>query len=326
MIQGVTKNRVVGVDIGAQTTNYAIVDVRGNIIAQGEFPTQDHPDISEFTSYLSERLMMLMEENGGYDSIHSVGISVSSGNFCTGHIENSPNLPWKGRVPLAAFMRDRLGLAVAVGNNAHARSLGEHTYGIAHGINDFVVITMGTGLGSCLFSNNHPHLGNNGFAGEIGHVCVKPNGRQCGCGSKGCLETYCSERGVLCTARMFMDKSDAPSLMRGCENLTPQQIIDFCEQGDQMAIKVFQVTGEVLGVALANYASVINPEAFIFTGSLSRAGKWLIDPARKAFEANVFYYTNSPVSFLVSSLSDDERNLLGASALAWEVQEYSLFK
>ena len=300
--------------------------MRGNIIAQDNFPTLDHPNVDEFSGFLCERLIMLMEANGGYDSIRSIGVSVPSGNFRTGFIENAPNLPWKGRVPLAAMLRDRLGLATVVGNNAHARALGEYTFGIAHGMNDFVVITLGAGLGSCLFSNGHPHLGNDGFAGEIGHVCVKPGGRQCGCGSQGCLETYCAEKGVLRTARKMMETNDAPSLMRGCNELTAKQLIDFCNQGDQMAIDVFRRTGEILGVGLANYASVFNPEAFIFTGGLSHAGKWLLDPTREAFEANVFHNTAGRVKFLESSLSDDERILLGASSLAWEVEEYSLFK
>lgn len=326
MIQNTTKKRVVGVNISLYTTTYAVVDIRGNILAQDEFPTQEHPNISEFVAFLTEKLLAIMEANGGYDAIRSVGVGVLSGNFVKGCIEHSPSLPWKGEVHLATMLRDQLGKAVAVGNNAHVRALGEQAYGSAHGMSDFIVVTLGPGLGSCTFSNGRPHLGAEGFAGEIGHVCVNPNGRQCGCGARGCLEAYCAEKGIVMTAQKLMANSDTPSLMRHCEKLDPKMIVDFCEQGDELAIDVYRRTGVMLGVGLSAYASVINPEAIIFTGGISRAGHWLFDPARAAFEENVFHNLRGKVRFLMSSLSDIERSVLGASALAWEVKEYSLFK
>lgn len=326
MIHTTAKKRVVGVNIGLDSTTSAIVDVRGNILARDSFPTQEHPNISEFVAFFSERLINLMEDNGGYDTIRSVGIGVSSGNFVKGCIEHSPNLPWKGEVPLASMMRDRLGMAVAVGNNSHVRALGERTFGIAHGMSDFVVVTLGPGLGSCFYSNGKPHLGSNGFAGEIGHVCIRPNGRECGCGSRGCLEAYCARKGIVLTAQKLMERTDKPSLMRNYENLTPKDITDCCEQGDELAKQVYDITGEILGIGMANYASVVNPEAIIFTGGISKAGHWLLDPARKSFEENVFHNLRGKVKFLVSTLTDVERSVLGASALAWEVNEYSLFK
>lgn len=326
MIQNNTKKRVIGVNISLHATTYAIVDVRGNVIAEDEFPTLEHPNITEFVTFLSERLVAIMEANGGYDSIRSVGVGVLSGNFVKGCIEHSPSLPWKGEVPLASLLRDQLGMAVAVGNNAHVRALGERAFGSAHGMSDFIVITLGPGMGSCTFSNGRPHLGSNGFAGEIGHVCMNPTGRQCGCGGRGCLETYTSEKGILLTAKKVLARSDKPSLMRGCENLNPRDITAFCEQGDELAIEVYRRTGEMMGVGLASYASVINPEAIIFTGGISRAGHWLFDPTRKTFEENVFHNLRGKVKFLTSTLTDIERSVLGASALAWEVKEYSLFK
>ena len=326
MILNTTKKRVVGVNISLYTTTYAVVDIRGNILAQDEFPTLEHPNIKEFVAFLTEKLLAIMEANGGYDSIRSVGVGVLSGNFVKGCIEHSPSLPWKGEVPLASMLRDQLGMAVAVGNNAHVRALGEQAYGSAHGMSDFIVVTLGPGLGSCTFSNGRPHLGSEGFAGEIGHVCINPNGRQCGCGARGCLETYCAEKGIVMTAQKLMANCDTPSLMRNCENLDPKMISDFCEQGDELAIEVYRRTGEILGVGLSAYASVINPEAIIFTGGISRAGHWLFDPARVTFEENVFHNLRGKVRFLMSSLSDIERSVLGASALAWEVKEYSLFK
>ena len=326
MIYNSTKKRVIGVNISVNATTYAIVDVRGNIISQDDFPTREHPNITEYVTFLSERLVTMMEANGGYDTIRSVGVGVTSGNFVKGCIEYSPALPWKGEVPLASMLRDQLGMAVAVGNNAHVRALGESAFGSAHGMSDFIVITLGPGMGSCTFSNGRPHLGSDGFAGEIGHVCMNPNGRPCGCGGRGCLETYCSEEGVLLTAEKLIKRSDAPSLMRNCENLSPKTITDFCELGDELAIEVYRRTGEIMGIGLAAYASVINPEAIIFTGGLSKAGHWLIEPAHKSFEENVFHNLRGKVKFLISTFTDMERSVLGASVLAWEVKEYSLFK
>lgn len=325
MIQNVSSTRVIGINISLSATTYAIVDVRGNIIAQEEFPTLEHPDINEYVAFLSKKLVEIMEANGGFNSVRSVGIGVLSGNFVTGCIEHSPALPWKGDVPLAKLLSSRLGKAVAVGNNAHARALGEHAFGNARGMNNFIVITLGDGLGSCIFSNGKPHLGRDGFAGEIGHVCINPNGRQCGCGARGCLETYCARGGIIMTARKLMEQSDKPSLMRDCKNLSPEAITAFCEQGDEMAIEVYQRTGKMLGMGLSAYASVMNPEAIIFTGGVSKAAHWLLDPAQQTFEENVFHNVRGRVKFLPSTLTDKERNVLGASALAWEVEELSLF-
>ena len=313
-------------NIGLDATSYAIVDVRGNVIAQDEFPTLEHPDISEYVTFLSEQLVQLMEENGGYDTVRSVGVGVLSGNFVKGCIEHSPCLPWKGEVPLASMMRDQLGMAVAVGNNAHVRALGEQVFGKAHGMSDFIVITLGPGMGSCVFSNGRPHLGHEGFAGEIGHVCVNPNGRKCGCGGQGCLETYCAEEGIVLSAQKMMNRTDKPSLLRYYDMLTVPLIVEACEQGDELAREVMRRTGEILGMGIANYASVANPEAIIFTGTVSRSGHWLFDSAKQAFEENVFHNMRGKIKFLASTLTDMEQNVLGASVLAWQVKEYSLFK
>ena len=192
------KTRVVGIDVRLEKTTFAIVDIRGEIVAQDYFDTAEYPDVNDFVSVLADKVLVLIEENGGYEMIRSIGVSAPSASFVTGCIENAANLPWKGIVPLAAMLRDRLGLAVAVANDAHITALGEKAYGSAHGMKDFVVVSISHGgLGSCFFSNGMPHLGYNGFAGEVGHTCVVNNGRECGCGNKGCLETYCSRRGLL---------------------------------------------------------------------------------------------------------------------------------
>ena len=326
MIQNGIKTRVVGVDISLERTSIGIVDIRGNIIATDCFVTSEHPYIGDYLTILCEHILNLVEQNGGYESIRSVGICSPSGNYRTSSIENAPNMPWKGVIPLAAMLRDRLGMAVALANNAHAMALGEQAFGAAHGMRDFAVISIGHGLGSCFFSNGLVHLGNDGFAGEVGHTCFIPNGRQCGCGKKGCLETYTAANGIVTTAKEIMAERTEPSMMRQVETLSPRIIQEFCDLGDELAIETYRRTGYYLGVGLANYASILNPEAFIFTGGVAQAGKWLFEPANKAFEEHVFHNLQGKVKFLVSSLENRTRNMLGASVLAWGVKEYSLFK
>lgn len=320
------KTRVMGVDISIDLTTYAIVDIRGNIVAKDDFPTSDYSNVNEFVSTLCDRLVMMAEENGGYEKIRSIGVSAPSGNEVTGCIENAPNLQWKGRVPLAAMLRDRLGMAVALANDAHAMALGEQTFGAAHGMRDFAVISLGHGMGSCFFSNGIVHLGNDGFAGEVGHTCFIPNGRQCGCGKRGCLEAYTAANGIVQTAQEILAERSESSMMRNVERLSPKVIQDLCELGDELAIETYRRTGYYLGVGLANYASILNPEAFVFTGGISLAGKWLFEPANEAFEEHVFHNTTGRVKFMASTLENRTRNMLGASVLAWGVKEYSLFK
>ncbi|MBR0259157.1 MAG: ROK family protein [Prevotella sp.] len=326
MIHETIKTRVVGVDIEIDTTTLAVIDVRGDIIASESFNTGTNPNIGDFASVLSERVVTLVENNGGYESIRSLGICCPSANYMTSCIENAPNLPWKGVVPLAAMMRDRLGLAVALGNNAYARGLGELAFGVAHGMKNFVLMTLGGGVGSCIFVNGQYYPGGDGFAGEIGHSLAHHDGRQCGCGNSGCLEMYCSRKGILLTAQEVMSESDKPSKMRLTEDLTPEIIVSFCEMGDELAIETMRRTGDVLGSALSVYATIINPEAFIFTGSVSHLGDWLFDPAWESFNDHVFHNIKGKVKFLSSQFDEKEANMLGASVLAWSVKEYSLFK
>ena len=326
MNQTTIKDRVVGVDISLDWTTYAIVDVRGQIIAEDRFATEEYPEINGFVTKMAESIVMLVEANGGYETVRSVGISAPSANYRTGCIENSPNMPWKGVIPLSAMLRDQLGIAVALGNNAHVIALGEHAFGCAHGMDDFILVTLGNGMGSCIFSNGQPHLGIHGFAGEIGHTCIDRNGRQCGCGNRGCLEQYTAAKGIIQTAHELMETSDKPSLMREAEKLTPALISHYCDKGDELAIEVYRRTGRVLGFGLAGYASVLNPEAIIFTGGITRAGDWLFGPTRESFEKHVFHNIAGRVKFLVSTLNEHDKEVLGASVLAWDVKEYSLFK
>ena len=320
------KTRVVGVDIREARTTYALVDIGGEILAIDYFSTLDYPDVNNFVTALSEKIIMLVEENGGYERVRSIGISAPSSNYLTGCMENAANMPWKGVVPLAAMIRDRMGLAVALANDAHITALGEKAYGSAHGLKDFIVVSLSHGgLGSCIFYDGKPHLGVNGFAGEVGHTCVEINGRQCGCGAKGCLETYCSDKGLLMTIQELKNEG-LSTILDDYKTLSIPTIVQCCDQGDKLAIEAMRRTGFTLGLGLANYASVLNPEAIILTGDMMTAGKWLLKPMRKSFDEHVFHNIQGKTRLLVSILKEGERDVLGASALAWDVKEYSLFK
>ena len=321
------KTKVVGVDISNELTTYAIVDVRGNILAEDSFPTQDYPDVNNFVTSLSEKIVMLVEANGGYETIRSIGVSSPSASSVSGCIENAANLPWKGVVPLSAMLRDRIGLAVGLSNDAHVSALGEYTFGSAHGMRNFIIVSLGVGIGSCFFAEGDEHQGHSGYAGEFGHTCVAPDsGRLCGCGHRGCLEAYVGAKGIVLTAQKVMQESDKTTLMRELEKLSPRTIAECCDKGDELAIEVYRRTGHVLGLGLANYASIVDPEAIILTGGISHAGKWIVDPAYESFENHVFGNLRGKVKILTSQLNDRERDVLGASALAWSVPEYSLFK
>ena len=320
------KTKVVGVDISNELTTYAIVDIRGNIIAEESFLTCGYSDVNNFVTALSDKIVNLVEANGGYETIRSIGVSSPSASSVSGCIENAANLPWKGIVPLSAMLRDRIGLAVGLSNDAHVSALGEYTFGCAHGMKNFIILSLGVGIGSCFFTAGDDHIGHNGYAGEFGHTCVVKNGRACGCGHTGCLESYAGAAGIVNTAKELMAESDAPTIMRNLEKLSPRTIKECCDQGDEMAIEVYRRTGEMLGLGLANYASLVDPEAIILTGGISHAGKWLLEPTCKSFEEHVFGNLRGKVKMLVSKLEDRERDVLGASALAWSVPEYSLFK
>ena len=327
MINDKIKSKVIGINVDTTTTTIAVVDLRGNIVAQDSIPTQNFPNVNNFVEALSERVVMLAENNGGYENIRSVGMCAPSANYLTGCIENAANMPWKGIIPIAAMLRDSIGLAVALGNDAHVTALGEWAYGVAHGMDNFIVVTLvGSGLGSCVFSNGLAHLGCDGFAGEFGHTCIEDGGRQCSCGRKGCLEEYVSTRGILQTVRELLEANNAPSKMRQKTDLTLDDIAECADEGDAIAIEAWRRSGEILGTALANYASIVNPEAVIITGELTKYCGRMWPAMEKAFLENVFGNIRDKVTVVVSKINDHERNVLGASALAWKVKEYSLFK
>lgn len=325
MNESLKGKRVIGIDITATKATYAVVDVRGNIIARDSFLLDEYKDVNRFVLALSEKLVELIMANGGFERFRSVGIGAPSATFRTGSIENASNLPWKGVIPLSVMLRDSLGLAVAVGNDCHVAGLAEHTFGCAHGMKDFIVINLDDGFGSIIFSNGMAHLGAHGFAGEIGHACAIHNGRQCTCGNKGCLEAYTAKRGVEQTAREMLETWDKPSLLHDVEKLTTSEIIRCCDEGDELAQIVYRRTAGALGHGLANYASIFDPEAIILTGGVTKAGKWLMEPLVESFNSHVFPNLIGRTKFMFSAIDDEDRNILGASVLAWEIKEYSLF-
>lgn len=321
------KRYVVGVDITPEFTTYALVDMLGGIIAKENFSTFDYPDVNDYLAALCERIVELAEKTCGYEHIRSVGVSAPSGNYITGSIENASNIPWKGHLPMAVMLRDRLGLAVALGNDAHATAMGEKTFGAARGLRNFVVISASHGgVGSCVFLDGHPHLGTEGYSGEFGHICIRENGRQCSCGHCGCLEEYLAARGLVRMAQDIIEKTGKPSVLQQVDVITPQSIADACEQGDEVALETFKRIGALWGRTLAGYSALMDPEAIILTGGLADFNKWLKDSIEESFEANIFRNLRGKIKLLVSPLDNRERDVLGASALAWEVKEYSLFK
>ena len=324
MDQKTVKKRVVGVDVSLDATAYAIVDVRGNIIVKDSFPTEDYPEIGAFVAKLSDGIIQMIEANGGYESIRSVGISAPSANYKLGSIVNSPNFPWKGVIPLSALLRDRLGLAVAVANNSHVVALGEHAFGCARGIRDFIVITLGTGVGSGIVVNGQLLYGHDGFAGELGHVTMVrgEEGRSCGCGRTGCLEAYCSATGVARTARELLAKTDRPSLLREMdpEKITSLDVSIAAGKGDELAKDIYEFTGKMLGEACADFAAFSSPEAFIFFGGMVKAGELIMKPIREAYNAHVLKIFKDKAQFLVSGLDGASAAVLGASAIGWEIQ------
>ena len=327
MINDKIKSRVIGINVDVKTTTVAVVDLRGNIVDQKSISTTDYPNVNNFVEVLAECVITLAEQNGGYENIRSVGMCAPSSNHLTGCIENASNMPWKGIIPIAAMLRDSIGLAVALGNDAHVTALGEWAFGLAHGMDNFIVVTMvGSGLGSCFFSNGRAHIGCSGFAGEFGHTYAVNNGRLCTCGRKGCLEEYVSTRGIVETAKELLEENNTSSTMRQLTELTVENIAHCAVEGDELAKQVWLRTGHILGRSLANYASVINPEAIILTGELTKYSDLMRTAMEESFLENVFGNIRDKVKIVTSSIDDHERNVLGASALAWKVKEYSLFK
>ena len=323
--QQVMKPYVIGLDLGGTNSVFGIVDARGEIKATTAIKTQGYDKVEDYVDACVDALQVIIEQVGGIQTIKAMGIGAPNGNYYTGTIEFAPNLAWahNGIVPLAQMFSDRLsGIPVGLTNDANAAAVGEMTYGVARGMKNFIVLTLGTGVGSGIVINGQLVYGCDGFAGELGHVTmVREGGRVCGCGRLGCLECYCSATGVARSAREFLQKSDEPSLLRemDAEQITSLDVSIAAGKGDALAKRIYEFTGDMLGKACADFAAFASPEAFIFFGGMTKAGDLIMKPIEESYNKNVLKVFKGKAKFLVSGLDGSSAAVLGASAIGWEL-------
>lgn len=318
----IDKPYVIGLDMGGTNSVFGIVDQRGNIKSQTVISTKAYPDFKDYVKAAYEALQPALDQVGGIQNIRAMGIGAPDANYYTGNIENAANLAWKGIVPCAQLFEEVFGIPVRVTNDANAAAMGEMTYGVARGMKNFIMITLGTGVGSGIVVDGRVVYGSDGFAGELGHFVIdhSDNARSCGCGRKGCLEAYTSATGVARTAREFLEHSSEASLLRDlvADEITSYDVFKAAEKGDKLALDIFNYTGRILGTACADFATFCSPEAFVFFGGLTKAGEYLMQPLRKSYEENILFLYKNEAKLLISALNGSEAAVLGASALGWE--------
>lgn len=317
------KSLVIGLDLGGTNSVFGVVDSKGEIIATTSIKTQAYPSVDQYIMESVKAIKQIAEQVGGMEKIRAMGIGAPCGNYYKGTIEHAANLVWaKGIVPLANMFVNELGIPVVVTNDAKAAAMGEMKYGVAVGMNNFVELTLGTGVGSGIVANGQLIYGFDGFAGELGHMIVEPNGRPCGCGRKGCLETYCSATGVVRTTIAMLEESPEATSLRdiATDKLTSYEVYKAAMAGDAMAQEVFKQTGRRIGIACANIATFLSPEAFIFFGGLAQAGELLLRPLEEAYNENVLSLYKGKARFLMSGLDGAKAAILGASAIAWDLK------
>ena len=317
------KSLVIGLDLGGTNSVFGVVDSKGEIIATTSIKTQAYPSVDQYIMESVKAIKQIAEQVGGMEKIRAMGIGAPCGNYYKGTIEHAANLVWaKGIVPLANMFVNELGIPVVVTNDAKAAAMGEMKYGVAVGMTNFVELTLGTGIGSGIVANGQLIYGFDGFAGELGHMIVEPDGRPCGCGRKGCLETYCSATGVVRTAIAMLEESPEATSLRdiATDKLTSYEVYKAAMAGDTMAQEVFKQTGRRIGIACANIATFLSPEAFIFFGGLAQAGELLLRPIEEAYNENVLSLYKGKARFLMSGLDGAKAAILGASAIAWDLK------
>ena len=318
------KPYVIGIDVGGTNTVVGIVDKRGQIIISGSIKTSKHPGVEAYLDELTELIEDLISQTTSKEQIKGIGAGTPNGNYFTGSIEFAPNLNWKGVIPFAQMLEDRVGIPVALTNDANAAAIGEMTYGAARGMKDFIVITLGTGVGSGIVVNGQMVYGHDGFAGELGHVVMRRhNGRLCGCGRTGCLEAYTSATGVARTAREYLElRPEAQTRLRSIpiDDITSKDVFDAAMAGDEMAREIFRFTGEMLGEAFADFVAFSSPGAIILFGGLAKAGDLIMNPIRESMEKNLLNIFKNKVQLMFSDLKESDAAVLGASALGWEVR------
>ena len=317
------KPYVVGIDIGGTNTVFGVVDARGTILYSGSIKTGKYVEIDDYVTALANGLMSVIDQAGGTEMIKGIGVGAPNGNFFNGCIEFAPNLPWKNKVPLAQLISEKVGVPVALTNDANAAAIGEMTYGAARGLKDFIVITLGTGVGSGIVIGGNLVYGHDGFAGELGHVIMRRNnGRPCGCGRQGCLEAYASATGVARTAREFLAIRKDDSLLRELDpdQITSKDVYDAAMKGDALAQEIFEFTGYILGEAFADFVAFSSPEAIILFGGLTKAGDLIMNPIKQAMDKNMLNIYAGKTKLLFSQLKESDAAVLGASALGWEAK------
>ena len=312
---------VVGIDVGGQTSKIGVVDARGSVLAQTVIRTDTYEEVAPFIAELAEAVKKVIKDAGVEGAVKGIGVGAPNGNYYTGTIENAPNLRWgRCRVEFAKLLTEAIGLPVALTNDANAAAVGEMTYGAARGMKNFIMITLGTGVGSGIVINGEVVYGHDGFAGELGHTtAVRNNGRQCNCGRTGCLEAYCSAMGVARTAREWLELSDEPSVLRNLDSIASKDVFDAARDGDKLALKIFEFTGKILGRSFADFIAFSAPEAIVLFGGLARAKEFLLPPMEQAMNEHVLSLWKDKVKIVFSQLKESDAAILGASALAWEL-------
>jgi glucokinase len=306
-----------GIDIGGTNTSYGLVDRRGQIVVKGSMPTPGHGTVAQYIAQLKKEVNLLVDKIGKADII-GAGIGAPNANYYTGEIAYAPNLPWEGVIPLAKVVHEALNLKVTITNDAKAAALGEMLYGAARGMKDFILITLGTGVGSGFVANGELIYGHDGFAGELGHAIAVKGGRKCGCGRLGCMERYSSATGIVITAEEWLGhRTDDSILRQHKEKITAKHIHDAASQGDKLALEIFDYTGKILGQTLADAVTITSPQAIIFFGGLARSGDLIMNPVRKYFEEGLLKIYKNKIALMLSELPDADAAILGASALAW---------
>lgn len=316
------KPYVVGIDMGGTNTVFGIVDARGHVIARSSIRTQQYADIKDYIDALHEEMMKIIEAVGGINLIRGIGVGAPNANYYSGNIEHAANLPWKGIVPFTQMLTEKFGVPASITNDANAAAMGEMTYGAARGMKNFIMITLGTGVGSGIVIDGKIVYGHDGFAGELGHTTVvRQNGRLCGCGKHGCLEAYASANGVARTAREILETTDRDSLLRklDIDTITSKDVYDAAVEGDAVAKDIFEFTGRMLGEKFADFIAFSSPEAIVMFGGLTKAGSFIMDPVRKYMDLNVMPQWSGKVKLMFSDLKESDAAVLGASALAWEL-------
>ncbi|MBQ6766644.1 MAG: ROK family protein [Paludibacteraceae bacterium] len=318
------KPYVVGIDIGGQTAKIGLVDARGNVLVQTAIKSNDTDDYKKFIKNLSDAVTALVSKSYSMKDVRGIGIGAPNANYYKGTIEGAVNLTWGGQqeIPFSEYMSKTIGLPVKLTNDANAAALGEMTYGVARGMKDFIMITLGTGVGSGIIVNGNLLYGHDSNAGELGHVTmVRQNGRLCGCGKAGCLEAYCSATGVARTAREMLETTEKKSILRNipAETITSKDVFEAAIEGDALAKDIFEFTGNMLGAALADFVVFSSPEAIVLFGGLTRSGDLLMKPVVESLNRNVMPRWKNKIKVLFSQLKESDAAILGASALAWEL-------